>query len=186
MKIKNIIGHLRNILIHKFWVCYFGRKLGMSWWRCIMHDVSKLSPIEFFESVKYYQGTSSPINAAKADKGYSLAWQHHKGHNPHHYEHWTDNYDSGTTVIPMPFEYMEEMIADWCAAGRTYQGKDWSFESQCEWWKKKNQDNLSIHIETKRRLTLFFSNTGLSTFNWWKTNRQHIKTAYNYDISNPF
>ena len=27
----------------------------------------------FFESIKYYQGNSSPINAAKKDKGYSKA-----------------------------------------------------------------------------------------------------------------
>ena len=58
---KNAFGHLRNILVHKYWVYYFGRKLGIGRWRLIKHDISKFSFTEFIESVKYYQGTSSPI-----------------------------------------------------------------------------------------------------------------------------
>ena len=50
--------------------------------RGLLHDMSKYSPIEFFESVKYYQqGKRSPIEAAKEDKGYSNAWFHHRGRN---------------------------------------------------------------------------------------------------------
>jgi hypothetical protein len=118
--------------------------------------MSKFHPIEFWESVKYYQGTSSPIPACKKENGYSKAWQHHKGHNPHHYEYWTDNYDSGTTLIPMPFDRVVEMIADWCAAGRTYQGKDWSLKSQSEWWEHKKKLNPAIHIKTRDLLDIFF------------------------------
>lgn len=154
--VKAFFGHLRNILVHKFWVCYFGRQLGLSWWRCLMHDMSKFSPTEFWESVKYYQGTSSPIPACKKENGYSEAWQHHKGRNPHHYEYWTDNYDMGTTLIPMPFDCVNEMIADWCAAGRTYQGKNWSLRSQMEWWENKKKMNPSIHIKTRELLDIFF------------------------------
>ena len=63
--IINAFKHLRKIFIHKYWVGLY--------WRGLVHDLSKLSPTEFFESIKYYQGDSSPINAAKKDKGYSLA-----------------------------------------------------------------------------------------------------------------
>lgn len=181
--IKNIFGHLKNILTHKFWVCYFGRKIGLSWWRCLMHDMSKFSLTEFWESVEYYQGTSSPIPICKKDKGYSKAWQHHKGHNPHHYEYWTDNYDTQMTLIPMPFEYIEEMIADWCAAGRTYQGKKWTFDSQCEWWEHKKTLNPSIHLKTQRILNAFFWRYKYSShkdpFEWWRINRNKILKDYN-------
>ena len=82
----NILGHLKTILIHKWWVFYYCCKLGIPW-QGIVHDLSKFSPTEFFESVKFYQGgKSSPIPAAKNGQGYSLARQHPKGRNEPHYE----------------------------------------------------------------------------------------------------
>ena len=56
MKIKNCFLHFKKICIHKYWVGYYCFKLGIPW-RGIKHDLSKFSPIEFWESVKYYQGT---------------------------------------------------------------------------------------------------------------------------------
>lgn len=50
--IKNFFGHLNTVLIHKFWVFYYACKLGIVW-QCIVHDLSKFSSIEFFESVKF-------------------------------------------------------------------------------------------------------------------------------------
>ena len=155
-KIKNVFGHLRNILVHKYWVLYYGRIIGVNWWRLLMHDMSKFSPTECWESVRYYQGTSSPIPPCKADQGYSEAWQHHKGRNPHHYEYWTDNYDSGTTLIPMPVEYVEEMLADWMAAGRTYMGNKFTFIGQANWWQNKKKTNPAIHPLTIALIDDFF------------------------------
>ena len=86
IKISNIFKHINKILVHKFYVCKYCFECGL-YWRGIKHDISKFSPTEFFESVKYYKGDKSPIIACKEDKGYSLAWQHHKGHNSHHYEY---------------------------------------------------------------------------------------------------
>ena len=186
--VKAFFGHLRNILVHKYWVYYFGRKIGLPWLRCVLHDMSKFSPVEFWESVKYYRGTSSPIPACKAENGYSLAWQHHKGHNPHHYEYWTDNYDLGTTVIKMPYDCVMEMIADWCAAGRTYQKRDWSFESQCEWWatKKTLPNELAIHPETIALIDKFFdkgSGDDLDTIlNEWRLNYFVFEEDYDGEI----
>jgi hypothetical protein len=154
--LMKFFGHLRNILVHKYWVCHFGRMFGLSWWRCFAHDLSKFSCKEFWESIKYYQGTSSPIPVCKRENGYSEAWQHHKGRNPHHYEYWTDNYDSGTTLIPMPYEYFVEMMADWCAAGRTYQGENWTFKSQRLWWEDKKTKNPAIHPMTMNLIDKFF------------------------------
>ena len=60
--IKNFINHLRTVCRHKKFVAKFCFKAGL-YWQGITHDLSKFSPVEFFESVKYYQGTRSPIDA---------------------------------------------------------------------------------------------------------------------------
>ena len=153
--IKNTLGHTRNIITHKWWAFYYACKLGIPF-RGFMHDWSKFSPIEFFESVKYYQGSSSPIPACKEANGYSLAWQHHKGHNPHHYEYWIDNIDNGGTPIKMPYKYVLEMIADYLAAGKTYQKENFTFKSEYEWWKSQRQLR-NMHEDTKMFLDIVFS-----------------------------
>ena len=131
-----------------YYCCKFGIPL-----QGITHDLSKFSPTEFLESIKFYQGgKSSPIPAAKKAQGYSLAWQHHKGRNKHHYEYWTDNYDSGTTCIKMPYKYVLELVADYLAAGRTYRGKDFTFVDEYEWW-MKCKDYRKIHKDTKQLIT---------------------------------
>ena len=62
---RNIFGHLKTILIHKWWVFYYCCKFGIPLQE-ITHDLSKFSPTEFLESIKFYQGNkSSSILAAK-------------------------------------------------------------------------------------------------------------------------
>ena len=80
--IKNAINHFKTICLHKKWVMYYCNLAGIPA-QGIFHDLSKFSPTEFFESVKYYTGNSSPIDACKKDKGISQAWLHHKGLNKH-------------------------------------------------------------------------------------------------------
>lgn len=100
-----------------------------------MHDLSKYSPEEFWEGVKYYQGDYSPIRKCKQVNGYSRAWLHHKGRNKHHYEYWYDY--AAPTVTPMiPFKYYLEMVCDSLAAGMTYQGKEWNQHYQLTYWNR--------------------------------------------------
>ena len=149
---KKFFGHLRNVIVHKYFVFIYCCKLGIPW-RGLLHDLSKFSPTEFFESVEYYQGDKSPIPACKKENGYSKAWQHHKGRNKHHYEYWTDNYDTGTTAIPIPSVYVLEMIADWFAAGRTYHGKRFTATDEYLWWlDKKNSYKPKINETTVKVL----------------------------------
>lgn len=145
---KAFFGHLKNILVHKWWVFYYACKFGIPW-RGFMHDWSKFHPIEFWESVKYYQGDKSPIPVCKKENGVSYAWQHHKGCNPHHYEYWTDNFDgrSKPTYHKIPYEYLMEMMADWFAAGRTYIGKSFTVQDEVTWWKRK-RESIAIHPAT--------------------------------------
>ena len=81
--------HLRTILHHKNLVRKGCFKVGL-YKQGIMHDWSKYTPTEFLVGCRYYQGTASPNNAERADKGYSSAWLHHKGRNKHHLEYWID------------------------------------------------------------------------------------------------
>ena len=154
--VGNFFGHLRNILVHKYWVFYYACKFGIPW-RGFMHDWSKFHPTEFFESVKYYQGTSSPIPFCKLVNGVSYAWQHHKGHNPHHYEYWVDNLEQAKpTYHPMPYEYVMEMLADWFAAGRTYKGKSFRVLDEVEWWRWK-KESIAIAEPTKMFIDKFMN-----------------------------
>lgn len=176
--IKNFFGHLKTVCVHKYWVFYYGCKLGIPV-RAFFHDFSKFNPIEFFESVKYYQGgKSSPINAAKTDKGYSKAWQHHKGHNPHHYEHWTDKYDDGTVAIKMPWKYVMEMTADYLGAARAYMGKDFSLYGELEWWKRKLSTNPCIHEETKNLMTQLFCTFAVAKTVYNQQNNWVLREGY--------
>jgi len=142
--LANTWSHFKKICVHKYWVAHYCFKVGL-YKQGILHDMSKFSPTEFWESVRYYKGTSSPINEAKADMGYSMAWQHHKGRNPHHYEYWTDNYDKGTTCICMPYEYAAELVCDWLGAARAYMGDKFTYEDELKWWKTKRASMPKMH-----------------------------------------
>lgn len=104
--IEKYLKHFKTITKHKFYVMKFCFKCG-KYKRGLLHDLSKFGPTEFFSSAKYFQGTSSPIDAEKREKGYSLAWQHHKGHNPHHWEYWIDNIGTyKNTACKIPYDYV--------------------------------------------------------------------------------
>lgn len=145
--IKNTFLHFGKICKHKWWVFYYCCKAGIPW-RGFMHDWSKFSPVEFWESVRYYQGTSSPIDACKKANGWSKAWLHHKGKNPHHYEYWQDNFDNGGNPLQMPYKYAVEMLCDYLGAGRAYMGKNFTYHAEYEWWKKKCEKHLAMHSHT--------------------------------------
>lgn len=146
--IKKFWYHLKRVCIHKYWVCKYCFQLGIPW-RGIKHDLSKFSWAEFSRGVKYYTPNGSPIPEEKRlNNGVSIAWQHHKGRNSHHYEYWTDNYDSGTTCIQMPFEDAVEMICDYLGAARAYWGKAFTFNKEYDWWLTK-VDKIKMHPHTK-------------------------------------
>ena len=153
-QILTAFKHLKTILIHKYWVAKYCFQLGL-YWRGVTHDLSKFHPIEFLESIKYYTGTSSPINECKMDKGYSLAWQHHKGHNSHHYEYWIDLLDIGGEPIKMPKDDLKELICDWIGAGKTYMGSDFTFEKELKYVSNRIS-NAKMHKNTKDAIYRIF------------------------------
>ena len=142
--IKNSFKHFKKICKHKYYVGKYCWKVGL-YWQGITHDLSKFSPIEFWESVKYYQGDRSPIDACKEDKGYSEAWLHHKGRNKHHYEYYQDNFDKGGEPLLMPYKYSVEMLCDYLGAGHAYWGKNFTYKGELAWWENKKSNPLAMH-----------------------------------------
>ena len=116
-------GHLKTITRHRHLVIRHCAKAGI-FWQGLRHDLSKYSPTEFFQGVRYFDGTHSPTEDERKDLGYSLAWMHHKGRNPHHWEYWTDYSTKERRYVPiaMPRRYMAEMICDRVAASKIYRG----------------------------------------------------------------
>lgn len=140
--ISNFFKHLHKVNTHRFQVFRLCCKVGIPL-QGLLHDLSKYSPVEFWEGVKYYQGDYSPIMNCKKVNGYSKAWIHHKGRNKHHYEYWYD-YAAPIETPPMPFKYFLELICDDMAAGITYQGKNWTKEYQLSYWKHKKE---RVHMD---------------------------------------
>ena len=126
---KTVSRHKKEVL-KECWAC------GLIW-QGIIHDMSKFGPTEFASSAKYFQGTRSPIEAEKEELGYSAAWMHHKGHNKHHWEYWTDFNDDGSIkCAKIPYKYVVEMVCDWIGAGKVYSKDKWTQKSPQEYYYK--------------------------------------------------
>ena len=145
-------GHLKTVTHHRALVCQGCFRVGL-YRQGLTHDLSKFSPEEFWQGVKYYQGTRSPNAAEREDKGYSQAWMHHKGRNKHHYEYWTDLSLATRRYEPveMPRRYLVEMVMDRRAACMTYQGKDYRDDSALIYF-EKSQERCLMHEDTRRQL----------------------------------
>ena len=157
LTLHNILGHWKTIRTHRKWVKYYCRLAGIRW-RGWKHDLSKYSPTEFFESARYWTGTGSPINEAKKMQGYSRAWLHHRGRNPHHWAYWADNFSEGMIIYPMPRDDFVEMVCDFLAAGRAYSGDCFTYSGERAWWlKDRERGNSGMNPKNKLMLDIIFS-----------------------------
>lgn len=154
MYLKNIVGHFMVITRHKWVVFKLCCRVGQPW-RGLVHDLSKYSPTEFWEGVKYFNGKHSPITDAKKDKGYSQAWLHHKGRNKHHTDYWVDLSAPDKTPI-IPYQYVAEMLCDKLAAGMVYKGKDWTKEYELDYWLNE-RDKTLVNDQVEALITEFLT-----------------------------
>jgi len=113
----NALRHFGTITKHKLLVMKACFQVGL-YRQGLLHDLSKYGWTEFRVGCRYYQGTRSPNNAEREEKGYSSAWLHHKGRNKHHYEYWIDYGTHGAVLegMKMPVNYVVEMFLDRIAA----------------------------------------------------------------------
>lgn len=156
---ERFLCHLRTVLIHKTYVLIYCAYAGRPF-RGLVHDLSKFSPTEFLNSVKFYNGRCSPVGLERSLRGYSLGWLHHKGRNKHHYEYWQDVVDESGRYcaeenqiypLPMPFPNALEMICDTIAASRAYNGQKFSYDRLMQWWLGNlKRKPVNMHPQTKR------------------------------------
>ena len=178
--LKNVVKHFVLITKHKWVVFKLCCKIGEPW-RGLVHDLSKYSATEFFESIKYYQGDHSPITEAKKENGYSKAWLHHKGRNKHHSEYWIDLEAPDKTPI-IPYKYVAEMLCDKLAAGMVYKGKDWTKEYELEYWTKE-KERILINEKLKNMITDFFTQVSINGIEKTLT-KKNVKELYEKYCSN--
>ena len=153
MKLWNAVRHFRTITKHKQMVMENCFKVGL-YKQGLLHDLSKYSWEEFRIGVKYYQGDRSPNAAEKEEKGYSVAWLHHKGRNKHHFEYWIDfapDKSAGLIGNEMPLKYLVEMVMDRIAASKVYKGD--ANTDPCPWeYYARGQDYAENHKKTRPQL----------------------------------
>ena len=144
--------HFKTITHHKWLVLCGCFRVGL-YWQGLTHDLSKYSLTEFRSGATYYQGNRSPNAAEREDKGYSEAWMHHKGRNRHHYEYWTDiSRETGKyEAMPMPRNYLVEMVMDRRAACMTYQGDRYRDDSALRYF-ERGRETRDMHPQTRREL----------------------------------
>ena len=150
---SNLWGHFRTITTHKLRVMKYCFKVGL-YKQGLLHDLSKYAPVEFIPGIRYYQGTRSPNEMERLEKGYSAAWLHHKGRNKHHLEYWIDyapelNFEMGG--MEMPVNYVVEMFCDRIAACQIYQKGDYTDSSPWDYY-AKSLDHYIIHPKTQALL----------------------------------
>ena len=158
--------HLSTVNKHRREVRKLCFKCGL-YWQGLTHDLSKYSPVEFYNGVKYFTGTASPHIGERAEKGRSDAWLHHKGHNKHHGEYWQDIRPNGKTdVITMPPNYLAEMLCDRVAASKTYLKDKYTTNAPLDYYlshKDENQFETSTRVMLEHFL-LILANEGEKEF----------------------
>ena len=176
--VKNIFKHLNLVNKHRWKVFLLCLKAGIPI-RGLLHDLSKYTPTEFIESVKYYNGKKSPITFCKKEIGYSNAWLHHKGRNKHHHEYWYD-YAAPEQSPIMPYKYVVEMICDTLAAGMTYQGASWNNSYQLKYYMEDRKKKKINPIVDKILLEVYenISKKGINKV----INKKNLKAIYNKHV----
>ncbi len=150
--LKKLFGHFRTITKHRHKVMLHCFKAGIPI-RGLLHDLSKYTPTEFYQGVKYYSGDRSPNEGEREQNGYSRSWMHHKGRNRHHFEYWTDYNLKEHKVAPvkMPLKFVVEMFCDRVAASKIYQKEKYTDKSALEYYQRRS-DSRKIHPETAQFL----------------------------------
>ncbi|MCC8169431.1 MAG: DUF5662 family protein [Oscillospiraceae bacterium] len=148
----HFVKHFCTITKHRHMVIRHCYKAGILW-QGLRHDLSKYSPAEFIPGARFYLGDRSPTEAERKEYGYSLAWMHHKGRNKHHFEYWTD-YNPTTKrleAIEMPIKYVKDMFCDRVAAGKIYQGDNYTNDNPINYF-LSGSARSAMHPETSKLL----------------------------------
>lgn len=176
----NYLRYIGRVLAHKWFVARAGWACGVNPLRLLIHDWSKFTPAEmgpytrkFFGKYPTAKEDARATMLAGAGGGrtqeqveaeFQAAFLHHLHLNPHHWQYWCkiepgENNTAGRptgTVEPvkMPEKYAREMVADWWAAGRAYDG-EWRLPD----WYAENAHKIVLHPETRDFVERLIDNT---------------------------
>jgi len=167
------------VVRHKWFVLVAGLKTKAPLWQLLIHDWSKFLPDEFIPYATYFYNQKLQnrenieafglfTNAELAPYGYyakdrfNVAWLFHQRRNPHHWQYWMfpDSYElPGSDVVngclPMPPNYVMEMVADWMGASMAYTG-DWNMSD----WLAKNFHKVKLHPGSMYGLVVILNELG--------------------------
>ena len=147
------IKYLSYLFRHKWYVFVECCKVGI-YWQGIKHDWSKFLPSELIPYTNFFYGEKPANYKGFHEPGeniaFDTAWLKHIHRNPHHWQYYVLNNDSGDTkCLPIPVKYVSEMICDWKGAGKA-QGHNGP--NECRDWYLKNKDKMKLHPETRMQV----------------------------------
>lgn len=169
--LKRFFGHLRTVNRHRRLVRKLCFKCGL-YWQGLTHDLSKYSPVEFWNGVRYYTGKQSPHVGEREATGYSKAWIHHHNRNKHHAEYWWDINRKGEAYpMPMPTKYLLEMVCDRVAASMIYRGEAYTKEDPLAYYLSHTDEN-KFNWSTRNELTNYLNEIATYGFDYFAENRK--------------
>ena len=163
-KIIWAVQYMKLTVMHKWFVMVVGLRLGVPLWRLLKHDLSKFRWCEIWGYGRQFFGDEL------AGIVFAKAWLHHQNTNDHHWEYWIPRsahtrvgyYDNAP--MEMPEHVMLEMVADWFAAGRAYQGK-WPDPRRWAWYNDRFH-KMHLHMKTRRDIEELVRNMKRDP-KWW-------------------
>jgi hypothetical protein len=188
---NSTINYLKYIIEHKKNVFIEGRKLGLSRWQLLKHDLSKFSRSEFKQYRDYFFGVSCDDCYHLDDSSYGAvycrlnlhppaykcsqilrygsentrrfneAWQNHKHNNKHHWQYWLDIKNKEIVPLEMPLIYEMEMVADWNAMTRKFKNITNSDDIRNETLAWFDKQDDIILHENTRKSIIFYFDHGV-------------------------
>lgn len=147
--------YLKYVIRHKWFVacaCWRVR----AYWHALTHDLSKFRPSELLPYANFFYGD---IKRGRDETGYykptdtgnaafDFAWLLHQKRNRHHWQWWLLPEDEGgLKILPMPKNYILQMLCDWQGAGRAQKATTTVNE-----WYYKNKGKMRFHQITQEKL----------------------------------
>ena len=145
--IRAHLAYARYLAKHKWFVFVACRKLGVSVWRGIAHDASKVLPSEWGPYLRtFYREDGTKQNEPQPNQpDFDLAWLLHQRRNPHHWQAWLLRKDDGSQKpLEMPEVFVREMVADWVGAGMAIKGR-----TDPRPWYEENKHHIHLHPKTR-------------------------------------
>jgi hypothetical protein len=165
---------------HKWFVFLASFKVGLPFWRALVHDLSKFTWAELpLYNRQFFGDKSDPA-------GFARAWLHHYHCNDHHWEHWiVESIHSHTkdrdgciidNCLAMPVVCVQEMIADWLGASKAYTGS-WVMTD----WLQKNLMRIKVHPGTMESIVKALSFLGYRALSGKQTEYNKLWNYYDGD-----